>query len=182
MTKRLLAGSLLLSFIASFGAGAHHSRPAFYDMSRTIEIAGEITRVQWRHPHVRYWIQTDPEFGGEVWELETTPPSLLERQGITREILSAGTRVRVAGPPSKVAEHAMEASHVLLPDGREVLLHTGRPPRWTNNTVARAAAEFDEAAIRAAEVSANGIFRVWSRTGLIHSQTPLERPPPRGIP
>ena len=91
MTKRLLAGSLLLSFIAPFGADAHHSRPAFYDMSQTIEIAGEITRVQWRHPHVRYWIQTDPEFGGEVWELETTPPSLLERQGITREILSAGT-------------------------------------------------------------------------------------------
>lgn len=172
MTKRLIAGSLLLSFIASFGARAHHSRPAFFDMSQTIEIAGEITRVQWRHPHVRYWIQTDPEFGGEVWELETTPPSLLERQGITREILSAGTRVRVAGPPSKVAEHAMEASHVLLPDGREVLLHTGRPPRWTNNIVKRAATEFDAAAIRAAEATANGIFRVWTRIGLAGDDRP----------
>ena len=115
MIKQLLAGTLLLSFIAPVGADAHHSRPAFFDMSQTVEIAGEITRVQWRHPHVRYWIRTDPEFGGDIWELETTPPSLLERQGITREILSAGTHVRVAGPPSKVAENAMEASHVLLP-------------------------------------------------------------------
>lgn len=172
MTKRLVAGSLLLSFLASFGAHAHHSRPAFFDMSRTVEISGEITRVQWRHPHVRYWIQADAEYGGELWELETTPPSLLERQGITRDILSAGTRVRVAGPPSKVAEHAMEASHVLLPDGREVLLHTGRPPRWTNNIVERTAAEFDEAAIRAAEAAANGIFRVWSRIGLAGDDRP----------
>lgn len=172
MTKRLAAGSLLLSFVASFGADAHHSRAAFFDMSQTVEISGEITRVQWRHPHVRYWIKTDPEYGGEVWELETTPPSLLERQGITRDILSAGTHVRVAGPPSKVADLAMEASHVLLPDGREVLLHTGRPPRWTDNTLERAEADFDEAAVRAARATANGIFRVWSRTGLAGDDRP----------
>jgi len=172
MLRYLASGALLLLTVASLNVAAHHSRPAFFDMSRTVEIAGEITRVQWRHPHVRYWIQTDAEFGGEIWELETTPPSLLERQGISRDILSAGTRIRVAGPPSKIAEHAMEASHVLLPDGREVLLHTGRPPRWTNNIVERAAEEFDVDAVRAAQATANGIFRVWSRMGLAGDDRP----------
>ena len=51
-----------------------------FDMSRTVEAEGEITRVQWRHPHVRYWVQADPAYGGAEWELETTPPSLLERR------------------------------------------------------------------------------------------------------
>ena len=170
MLKQLGVASLLL---LSFGVAAHHSRTTFFDMSQTVELAGEITRVQWRHPHVRYWLQADPEYGGALWELETTPPSLLERQGIGPDILAAGTRVRVAGPPSRLVEHAMEVSHVLLPDGREVLLHTGRAPMWTENTVERAVQGFDEAAVRAAEATANGIFRVWSRPGA----GPEERPP-----
>lgn len=173
MIRRLGDVSLLLSLFVSFSVAAHHSRNAFFDMSQTVELEGEITRVQWRHPHVRYWIQADPEYGGAVWELETTPPSLLERQGIGRDILTAGTRVRVAGPPSRLAENVMEVSHVLLPDGREVLLHTGRAPRWTDNTVERAFQAFDENTVRAAETAAHGIFRVWSRPGV----GPEDRPP-----
>jgi hypothetical protein len=173
MIRQAGAASLLLAVLASFSAAAHHSRNAFFDMSRIVELAGEITRVQWRHPHVRYWIQADPEHGGAEWEMETTPPSLLERQGIGRGILAAGTRVRVAGPPSRLEEHVMEVSHVLLPDGREVLLHTGLTPRWTDETVERGEQAFDARAVEAAETAARGIFRVWSRPGI----GPEDRPP-----
>ena len=173
MNKQIVATGLLLSLFVSFGVLAHHSRTTFFDMSQTVELEGEITRVQWRNPHVRYWIQTDPEYGGAVWELETTPPSILERQGISRDILAAGTRVRVAGPPSRLVENAMEASHVLLPDGREVLLHTGRAPLWTNRTVERAVQEFEEDVVRVAEATANGIFRVWSRPAIGPDRPPF---------
>ena len=166
MNNRLARAALLLSLFGSSEVGAHHSRATFFDMSRTIELEGEITRVQWRHPHVRYWIQADPAYGGAQWEMETTPPSLLERQGIDPDILTAGVRVRVAGPPSKFAARTMELSHVLLPDGREVLLHRDRPPRWTENAVHRETQGFDEAAVRAAEASARGIFRVWGRMSI----------------
>ena len=165
MIKQAGVASLFFSALVSLGAGAHHSRTAFFHMDQTVELAGEITRVQWRHPHVRYWIQADEEFGGELWELETTGPSLLERQGINQDIVTVGTHVRVAGPPSKLTENVMEASHVLLPDGREVLLHSGGVPIWTDNTVERSVQEFDDVAIRASEATANGIFRVWSRPG-----------------
>ncbi len=57
----------------------------------------------------------------------------------------------------------MEVSHVLLPDGREVLLHTGLPPRWSQDTIERVLQGFAEDAVRAAEATAHGIFRVWSR-------------------
>ena len=163
MLRCLTKVILFPMLFASFGVAAHHSRATFFDMSRMIELEGEITRVQWRHPHVRYWIQADAAYGGAVWEMETTPPSLLERHGIGPDVLAAGTRVRVAGPPSKVAELVMEVSHVLLPDGREVLLHTGLPPRWSEDTIERVLEDFDEDAVRAAEATARGIFRVWSR-------------------
>lgn len=153
----------LLLLVLSNGGEAHHSRASFFDMSQTVELEGVITRVQWRHPHVRYWIQADAEYGGEEWEMETTPPSILERNGISPDVLVAGTRVRVAGPPSKLVTNAMEVSHVLLPDGREVLLHTGNLPLWTENTVERNIQVFEETAVRAAEAAANNIFRVWSR-------------------
>lgn len=155
--------SLALLLFAT-GAVAHHSRSTFYDLSKHIELEGVVTRVQWRHPHVRYWLQADAQYGGEVWELETTPPSILEREGISADILAAGTRIRVAGAPARVAENAMEASQVLLPDGREVLLHRGLTPLWTNNVVMRdLQAPIDPAAVRAAQAAAKGIFRVWTR-------------------
>ena len=157
---------LIVALLGPFGAGAHHSRATFFDMSRIVELEGEITRVQWRHPHVRYWLRADPAYGGAEWEMETTPPSLLERQGISPDVVTAGTRVRVAGPPSRFAANTMEVSHVLLPDGREVLLHTGLDPRWTQNAVHRRTLGFDPEAVRAAEAAARGIFRVWSRMGI----------------
>lgn len=160
--RQLICLTALL--LPALEAASHHSRSTFYDLSQTVELEGIVTRVQWRHPHVRYWLQADPEYGGEEWELETTPPSILERQGIGRDILAANTRIRVAGAPARVAERAMEASHVLLPDGREVLLHNGLEPLWTSNTVRRVLEKpFEEDAIRAAEASADRIFRVWSR-------------------
>ncbi len=172
--KKNLGLVLSLSLLAASNAGeAHHSRASFFDMNQTVELEGVITRVQWRHPHVRYWIQTDAEYGGEEWEMETTPPSILERNGISPGILAAGTRVRVAGPPSKLVTNAMEVSHVLLPDGREVLLHTGRLPLWTGNTVERQFQAFEEEAVQAAEAAANGIFRVWSRMGLDDDRPPF---------
>jgi hypothetical protein len=163
MIERLSKTLLFLMLLASFSVSAHHSRATFFDMSKTVELEGEITRVQWRHPHVRYWIQADAAYGGDVWEMETTPPSILERFGINPDVISLGTRVRVAGPPSKLAENVMEVSHVLLPDGREVLLHTGLPPRWSQDTIERTLEELDEEAVRVAEASANGIYRVWTR-------------------
>jgi hypothetical protein len=162
--NRLSAAFLVATLaLTSWTVGAHHSRQTFFDMTKTMELEGEITRVQWRHPHVRYWIQADAAYGGEIWEMETTPPSLLERYGISPDVLAAGTRVRVAGPPSRVAENVMEVSHVLLPDGREVLLHTGSPPRWSQDTIERELKAFSEEEIRAAEATANSIYRVWVR-------------------
>ena len=66
----------------------------------------------------------------------------------------------------------MEVSHVLLPDGREVLLHTGLDPRWTQNAVHRQTLGFDPEAVRGAEAAARGIFRVWSRMGMAADDRP----------
>jgi len=163
----LLAVALL---VVSASALAHHSRTAYYDTGKLVELEGEITRVLWRHPHVRYWIQSDAAFGGALWELETTPPSILEREGISQDFLKAGTHVKVAGPPARFTANALEVSHVLLPDGREVHLYANLETLWTDKTVERKLQAFDESAVQAAKAAAHGIFRVWSREGGIGNQ------------
>ena len=51
-TGRWLFGLLLLPLIG-FG---HHSQFGRYDTDRISELEGEITRVQWRNPHVIFWL------------------------------------------------------------------------------------------------------------------------------
>jgi len=159
MVTRLLCGSFLL-LIADLHASAHHSRATFYDSTQVVETQGVITRVIWRNPHTRFWLEDDQ---GNEWALETTPPAMLSRRGVGSELLTVGTRVRVAGPPARFVANAMEVSNLLLPDGTEVRIQPGAEPYWSDEVPALAAPAFDEADVRAAEGSANGIFRVWSR-------------------
>jgi hypothetical protein len=159
MIARCLFAALLLGF-AVLESAAHHSRATFYDMSKVIETEGVITRVLMRNPHTRFWLEDDQ---GNEWTLETTPPAMLSRLGVGPEVLTVGTRVRVAGPPARRAANAMEVSNVLLPGGEEVLIQPGSEPRWSEEAQALATSEFAEADVRAAEAAARGIFRVWSR-------------------
>lgn len=159
--------------LAPWAASGHHSRSAFFDQNTTVEVEGVITRVLWRHPHVRFWVQADESYGGALWELESTPPSILEREGISRELWAPGARVRVAGAPARRVDNAMEVSHVLLPDGTEVLLYGGLSPIWSDKVLARELLGFSEEAISAAQTSARGIFRVWSREGGIANRPRL---------
>lgn len=159
MVGRILGGGLLLLF-AVFDVAAHHARATFYDSSQVVETEGVITRVIWRNPHTRFWLEDDQ---GNEWTLETTPPAMLSRRGVGPEVLTVGSRVRVAGPPARFVANSLEVSNVLLPDGGEVLIQPGAEPRWSEGAQALAAPEFAEADARAAEAAATGIFRVWSR-------------------
>lgn len=162
MVSRFLCG-LLFTF-AVFDAAAHHSRATFYDASQVVETEGVINRVIFRNPHTRFWLEDDQ---GNEWALETTPPAMLSRRGVGPEVLTVGTRVRVAGPPARFVANAMEVSNVLFPDGQEIRIQPGAEPYWSDGALALAATKFAEADVRAAEAAASGIFRVWSRdTGI----------------
>lgn len=159
MLSRYLFGSFLLLFSVADGS-AHHSRATFYDSSQVVEAQGVITRVIWRNPHTRFWLEDDQ---GNEWALETTPPAMLSRRGVGPELLTVGTRVRVAGPPARFVANAMEVSNLLLPDGSEVRIQPGAEPYWSEGAPALTTPAFVEADVRAAEATAAGIFRVWSR-------------------
>lgn len=153
-----LAAFLLLPAIAS----AHHSVGTLFDRNDTIEIEGELTRVFWRNPHVRFWV-TDVD--GKTWELETNALGEMDRFGITEDLFVEGQVIRAAGYPSRRLDDSFYATNVLLPDGRETLMDAGVTARWSNETIDFSErVPFPTANVIAAEEGADGIFRVWSNS------------------
>lgn len=141
---------------ASGAALAHHS-VAFYSGER-IELAGEITAIRWRNPHISFVLQAaDGNGAAKTWTLESSSIFLREKDGVTRDLFRIGDVVRVFGRTSPHDAASMLVTNMLLPDGREAPLWPNSPPhfvgadRWitAKPTLVDAASEN------------RGIFRVW---------------------
>jgi hypothetical protein len=76
------------------------------------------------------------------------------------DTFAVGDHVRLAGFPPVGEKKEMYVRHVLLADGRELLMDTGLKPRWSERTLG----SDSELAIREGDPSDPelGIFRVWS--------------------
>ena len=158
------AAACLLALAALPGvAAAHHSFFGRFDTLTLVELEGEVTDVLWRNPHAYFSVRAD----GVVWEIETSSLTVLKRLGIEPGTIRVGDRVRVAANPPVGAKKEMYARHVLLPDGRELLLNVGLKPRWTSGDLAVG----DESLLMARSGDGSrpdlGIFRVWSHTRTI---------------
>jgi hypothetical protein len=95
----------LVGGLAIVGAPAlaHHSFGELYLESDTIEVEGSIVEFQYRNPHA--WVHvagTEGAFGEEkIYSAEWVSTSQLEREGITKNTLRVGDRVRIWGSPAK---------------------------------------------------------------------------------
>jgi Family of unknown function (DUF6152) len=148
---------LAAAALASSSAAAHHST-AFYS-SDTIELEGELVRIDWVNPHVRMVLKTTQAGGGDkLWRMESSAISPLARRGVTRDLFKVGDRVKVAGHASTRDDSSFQLTNVLLPDGREASLWLDSPPRFG---LATAMIGGSEKLVDAASEN-RGMFRVWS--------------------
>ena len=92
------AGAGLLLVV---GAQAHHSQSEF-DLKSTLEVEGTVTKLEWKSPHGRLYVDVKNAKGVvENWNFELPSPNTLMRRGWTRDALKAGDRVKVAGSPAR---------------------------------------------------------------------------------
>jgi hypothetical protein len=143
-------------------AHAHHSFAKF-DLRSSIEIEGEVTDVRWQNPHIGFTVRGSGADGRvQTWNLETNSPGILRRAGIEAGLVAVGDRVKVAGNPAVNGGPEMNATNMLLPDGRELQLNPREPLRFAGRGVG------DGAAWTATTGDSSrpelGLFRVWSST------------------
>jgi len=116
---KILALCLLLPVFTR----AHHSIPAIYDLSEVRSLQGTITNVRWINPHVRITLETTTDDGVlESWDLEASATNMLQRAGVSRDVLEVGSQITARGPVARHGRKAMIAAVIDLPGGRSVTI------------------------------------------------------------
>lgn len=145
---------------------AHHSVAGFYDEAKKSEIEGVVKEVHWRNPHTVFEVDVTNDAGKTVtWSIESGALGVLRTRGLAQEFMQPGDQVKIMGDSSIRSDNGMFARHILLPNGKEVILTAGAGavPYFTAESEADILeAVYDEDVTAAAKENADGIFRVWS--------------------
>ena len=117
----IVAGALLAAFAAP--SGAHHAFAANFDANKPVRFEAVITKMEWINPHV--WIHVDakmPDGSVEQWMIEAGSPSMLFRQGLNKNSITAGMEVIVEGYQARNGSRRANGRDITLPDGRNLFL------------------------------------------------------------
>ena len=99
---------------------AHHSLPALFDTSRTVSVSGEVTEFEFVAPHGYIHLSVSDDTGAQTaWQLETYPPGMLIRKGLTPATLQPGDQISAVGNPTRDGRPLMRLLTITMPDGEE---------------------------------------------------------------
>jgi hypothetical protein len=108
-------------FLCTVPMLAHHSFSAEYDRAKTVELKGTVTKVEWMNPHARFYVDVKDDANKVTnWEFELGSPNGLMRSGWTRNSLKEGDVVQVNGSRAKDGSNLVNASTVVLGNGKRV--------------------------------------------------------------
>jgi hypothetical protein len=105
-------------------AGAHHSFAPHFDASKRVSISGIVTQYERRNPHSYLHLSAEDENGRtREYVCESHGVTQLTRNGITPEMLTAGTKVRVAGAQSRHSPYMCFFDTIEFEDGRTLSIN-----------------------------------------------------------
>lgn len=117
----VLAASFSL-FLSAASVLAHHSAAAAYDTSKKITLKGTVTKLDWKNPHIFYYIDV-ADAAGKVtnWAVEGSTPNQLYRNGWRKKDLNVGDTVTLKdSSPARNGVTKTYGGILTLPDGRKV--------------------------------------------------------------
>lgn len=116
--KAIVSFSIATAGLASTAAIAHHSFAAEFDSTKTIELTGIVTKVDWTNPHTYFYIDVENEQGDyENWGIEMGSPNGLMRRGWHRNSLQIGDEVSISGTRARDGSFKGNARTVMLASG-----------------------------------------------------------------
>jgi hypothetical protein len=121
--KKPLASLAALSIagLLAIPGHTHHSFAAEFDADKPVKLSGSITKVQWRNPHIYFYIDVQDEKGAtHNWALELGSPNGLARRGWTRDTLKIGDSITVEGSRARDNSYKANASNVTLAGGKRL--------------------------------------------------------------
>lgn len=119
-SKYAAIATFLLGVTAAPATQAHHAFAAEFDSNKPIVLNGLVTRVKWVNPHSWLYLDvTDASGAVTEWAVEFGGPYALLQKGLRKTDFPLGTEVKVDGFLARNGKPVVNASNVLLPDGRD---------------------------------------------------------------
>ena len=119
MSRRTLFALLAGLAFSGLTVLAHHSVAATYDTDKKITLHGAITQVDWRNPHVFYFIDV-ADGSGKVtnWAIEVSTPNQLYLAGWRKDDVKAGDTVTLTDTaPARNGSPKASGGTLTLPTG-----------------------------------------------------------------
>lgn len=130
--KKLLTLFVLIAVPSMFAGSlfAHHGRGATYDMKKRVTLKGNVSRVEWRNPHVVIYMDVRDADGKVVtWGFENAGVSQLAQAGYNRNTLKVGQEITAIVNPAANGASTAIVVKVILADGSEIMSReTGQNP------------------------------------------------------
>ena len=122
MSRRTLFALLIGLVFSGLTVLAHHSVAATYDTDKKITLHGAITQLEWKNPHVFYFIDvTDGSGKVTNWAIEASTPNQLYRAGWRKDDVKIGDAVTLTGTsPARNGSPKASGGTLTLPSGRKV--------------------------------------------------------------
>lgn len=112
-----LAAALLIATTTQ----AHHSFAPHFDNTKPVDITGVVTEFEERNPHAYLHVRaTDADGRVAEWRCESHGVTQLTRNGLSPDMLKAGTELRITGSAHRRAPNECFFDMVYYPDGRAV--------------------------------------------------------------
>jgi len=105
------------------GAWAHHSLSGVFDVTKSFEFDGVVSRVDWVNPHVQVYVDGKARDGKPLtYKLETLPVAMMRKAGLSKTaLMGEGKPVHIQAYPARSGEpgHGYML-HIRFADGREI--------------------------------------------------------------
>lgn len=123
ISKQLRTAVFALTALAATGiAQAHHSFPAQYDINQPGTVTGMVTKVDWRNPHVYFFMDvTNADGSVTEWSFELANVSAMRGRGWSRETLQAGDLLEVSGSRARDGSPLLNATDIKRDNGEALL-------------------------------------------------------------
>jgi hypothetical protein len=132
MRRVALAAGLWLT---AAGALAHHSYTAEFDVEKPVKLTGVLTRLEWTNPHIWLYLDVKNDTGKVTnWGFSASPPGMLTRRGITKNILKLGEVLTISGHRAKDGSNNASGNVVVFADGRDALIGQDQAVNPTETT------------------------------------------------
>jgi len=121
MRTKLVCFTAGLLLAAAAPMLAHHAFSAEYDRTKPVKVTGTVSKVEWLNPHVWFYVDVKDDTGKiTTWGFSGGPPGMLQRSGITKDVLKVGDVITVQGFRAKDNSTNGSGGSVTFADGRKV--------------------------------------------------------------